>query len=66
MKNIQIKFDNGIVNPLGKSINLFEQKEPREKFFYIYVNPKDRNDFDVRGFCRVLHNCAFNHFNEYN
>lgn len=66
LKNIQIKFDNGIVNPLGKSINLFEQKEPREKFFYIYVNPKDRNDFDVRGFCRVLHNCAFNHFNEYN
>ena len=64
LKNIQIKFDNGIVNPLGKSINLFEQKEPREKFFYVYVNPNDRNDFDVKGFCRVLHNCAFNHFKE--
>lgn len=66
LKNINIKFDNEIVKPLEKSINLFEQKEPREKFFYVYVTPKDRKEFDVKGFCKVLFDCAYKNYGDNN
>ena len=66
LKNINIKFDNEIVKPLEKSINLFEQKEPREKFFYIYVTPEDRKEFDVKGFCKVLFDCAYKNYGDNN
>ena len=63
LQKILIKFDDNIINELGKTINLFEQpNKPREKFFYIYASPKDRDNFDVIGFKDMLLKYTFDHY----
>ena len=58
LKKVKIVFDGNKTVDLQDVVNLFEQNEPRENFFYFYVNSEDHLKFDTSAFVKLLRDFA--------